>query len=73
MDLKLAQSQIQSIALALVETWPSQADVIAQRKAVLLNKLIELDKSYKKQTEQLIGRTVLYSHPVYQYFERRYQ
>ncbi len=73
MDLALAQSQVQSIARALAETWPGHADVINQRKTLLLNKLNELDKSYKRQVEQLTGRTVFYSHPVYQYFERRYQ
>ncbi len=73
MDIGLAKLQVHSVALALEKNWPEDTKAIAQRENVLIEKLSALDDAYKKQAALLAGRMIIYSHPVYQYFERRYQ
>ena len=73
MDLTLAKHQASAIARALIQRWPGQQQAIAKREARLLEALTELDKAYQKLAEDLAGKNLIYSHPVYQYFERRYQ
>ncbi|MGI9289804.1 MAG: metal ABC transporter substrate-binding protein [Gammaproteobacteria bacterium] len=73
MDISLAKQQVSTIARALVRLWPDQQQKIAQRELKLLGDLTSLDESYEIQARRLDGTFLIYSHPVYQYFERRYQ
>lgn len=72
MDISLATVQAESVSLALQQQFPDQADNIAGRAATLLKELDDLDKDYSRITSQLADRQLIYSHPVYQYFEARY-
>ena len=73
MDMTLAKQQVGAIARALTRRWPEQQQAIAEREARLLEALTELGKAYQKLAADLAGKNLIYSHPVYQYFERRYQ
>lgn len=73
MDMNLAKQQAKAIASALRKRWPNQGQAIAQRETELLNALEALDHGYSEQARRLADKTLIYSHPVYQYFERRYQ
>lgn len=73
MDIEFAKSQAQSISHALAKHWPDDADTIRARENTLLEKLTALDDAYKETLAGLTDRTIIYSHPVYQYFERRYK
>ena len=73
MDLTLARQQASAIARALIKRWPEQQQAIALRETRLLETLTELDIAYQQLAVDLAGKNLIYSHPVYQYFERRYQ
>ena len=73
MDLSIAKIQAIAIAEALIQRWPEQQSVIEQRKTELLVALAELDEGYQQQTKLLADKQLIYSHPVYQYFERQYK
>jgi zinc transport system substrate-binding protein len=72
LDLDLYARQVQAIAAAMARHYPRRAQDVAAREKELLADLGALDREL-----QAIGRAygdapVLYSHPVYQYFERAY-
>lgn len=73
MDMSLAGKQAQAIADALQKRWPRLADTVAVRLQGLITDIDALDQGYQEQARRLAGRSLIYSHPVYQYFERRYQ
>ena len=72
MDLELAASQAGSVAAALATLLPDHTAKITGRLGELQQELFELDSGLQLCAAQLAGRQVIYSHPVYQYFERRY-
>jgi zinc transport system substrate-binding protein len=73
MDMSIAAVQARAVAEALQQRWPQQADAISARLETLLADLDELDRGFLQQAQALQQRQIFYSHPVYQYFERRYQ
>ncbi|MEH6583932.1 MAG: metal ABC transporter substrate-binding protein [Halioglobus sp.] len=73
MDMSLAQIQAKAIASALQERWPEKIEGIDRNLAALLADLNELDQGFMTAATRLRGRQLVYSHPVYQYFERRYR
>jgi zinc transport system substrate-binding protein len=73
MDMSLAGKQAQAIADALQKRWPRLADAVAVRLQDLITDIDALDQGYQAQARRLAHRDIIYSHPVYQYFERRYQ
>ena len=73
MDISLAQHQVKSITNALARLMPKEQQVLEQRETELLDELTVLDEEYQQQSGGLRERFMVYSHPVYQYFERRYQ
>lgn len=73
MDISLAEHQVNAITRALIQHWPDQQQAIVQREVKLLKELKALDTSYQREARKLAGRFLIYSHPVYQYFEHRYQ
>ena len=73
LDLSLYAKQVASIAAALAQLLPDSADVIAQHRDKLVDELQAFDRELMAIGKQLNGGPVLYSHPVYQYLQRRYQ
>jgi zinc transport system substrate-binding protein len=73
MDMKLARVQVQAVSEALQSRFPALAEAIIERRGGLLADLDALDKAFEEAVAPLRSRQVIYSHPVYQYFEARYQ
>ena len=73
LDLELAQQQLQATASALQQLLPEQAARIEQRRSELQQVLHSGDTQLQRLGQQLGETPVLYSHPVYQYLQRRYQ
>ena len=73
MDMSLARAQAEAVATALQQRWPRRSDAIAANLAALSADIDGLDDGYRQQALSLAGRQLIYSHPVYQYFQRRYQ
>lgn len=73
MDMSIAAVQARAVAEALQRRWPQQAAAISANLEALLADLDELDRGFAQQAGRLQDRQILYSHPVYQYFERRYE
>ncbi|MEH6616345.1 MAG: metal ABC transporter substrate-binding protein [Porticoccus sp.] len=73
LDLSLYLQQVRAIAAVLATKLPQLADNIAARKAELIDRLTDMDVQLMKLGSHLNGAPVLYSHPVYQYLERRYK
>jgi zinc transport system substrate-binding protein len=73
LDLDLAQQQVSAIAQALLKLMPQNSSGIDERAVFLKRELTDLDQSLVRITSHLRGVPIVFSHPVYQYFERRYQ
>ena len=73
MDMSLARAQAEAVAAALQHRWPQLSDAIAANLTALSADIDGLDQGYRQQALRLAGRQLVYSHPVYQYFQRRYQ
>ncbi len=74
LDMELAQLQLQSVAVALAEVLPDESAAdIAVREKEATRLLDDLDRQLTTVGSELAGAPLLYSHPVYQYLDRRYQ
>ncbi|MEH6593455.1 MAG: metal ABC transporter substrate-binding protein [Halioglobus sp.] len=73
MDMSLAQLQAKTVAKALQKEWPEKRQDIEDRFASLSAELESLDREYAGAAAALRNHQLVYSHPVYQYFERRYE
>lgn len=73
LDLSLYVQQVQTIAAALATKLPQLADSIAVRKTQLIERFTDMDAQLMELGSHLNGAPVLYSHPVYQYLQRRYK
>jgi zinc transport system substrate-binding protein len=73
LDPTLALEQARAIADAFANARPEQKDQIRQRLAALESDLKQLDQRLERATANLRGSPLIFSHPVYQYFERRYR
>lgn len=72
LDLALYQQQIRAVAAALALTYPQQADGIAARETQLLAQMAPLHDELQALGRAYGKAPVLYSHPVYQYFNQAY-
>lgn len=72
MDMSLARAQAEAVAAALIRRWPEKRKQVGANLDALLADVDALDAGYREQAARLVGRQIIYSHPVYQYFERRY-
>jgi zinc transport system substrate-binding protein len=72
LDPQLATLQAQAVAAAFQAARPESADTFRANLASLESELSSLDARLTQATSRLDGAPVLFSHPVYQYFERRY-
>ena len=64
--------QADAIRSALAELRPKQADAFRQAYEALRSDLEALDQEIADIVMRASNQPVLFSHPVYQYFERRY-
>ena len=72
LDYSMAAEQASTVAAALANRWPEYGAGIETQLTTLLEQLGQLDSAYLQLAQSLSGRSLIYSHPVYQYFERRY-
>ena len=72
LDLDMAVAQAQAITEAMILARPEQEAVFRQGFAELEADLEALNTQLAEAAAGLEGQPVLFSHPVYQYFERRY-
>ena len=72
LDLSLAAKQAQAIAKALTRRRPQQADVIKTNVQALEKDLLALDSRIRSITSSNNDLPILFSHPVYDYFEKAY-
>lgn len=72
MDMQLARVQAEAVAAALSERWPGNKAEYERNLEQLLSDIDVLDAGYEAELTRLANRQFIYSHPVYQYFERRY-
>ena len=73
MDLSLALEQARSVKEALEDRFPEKKTDIESSFSVLEGELSKLDQELKSITYTNPDLHVIFSHPVYQYFEHRYQ
>ena len=72
LDLSLAIQQAANVKEALINALPDQKDAIEKNFENLKTAISALDSDLVSVTEELTEIKVLFSHPVYQYFENRY-
>lgn len=72
LDLTLAQQQADTVAGALQALLPARSSVIQESLRELQDKLAQWDAQLLELGRQLAAQPILYSHPVYQYLQRRY-
>lgn len=72
LDPTLLAEQARAVRTALGQRWPRHDGLFADRLARLETDLEALDRELESAAADLGERSVVYSHPVYQYFQRRY-
>jgi zinc transport system substrate-binding protein len=72
MDMTLAIEQTAAIHQALARLMPKQTSVLQNNFTALTNDLAALDRGFADWAQTLGNQPLLGSHPVYQYFARRY-
>jgi zinc transport system substrate-binding protein len=72
LDPQLAIAQAQTVTDALIELAPTAEARLRNNMAMLEQELMQLDTLLAGVFADLDGRPVLFSHPVYQYLQRRY-
>jgi zinc transport system substrate-binding protein len=73
LDPLLAIEQARAIADALIGLRPDRTASFMERFAALEVDLLALDARFSEAAESIGDAPILFSHPVYQYFERRYR
>ncbi|MCB1235724.1 MAG: zinc ABC transporter substrate-binding protein, partial [Verrucomicrobiae bacterium] len=72
LDIRQARSQAQAVRDALAALLPGRAAEFGERFEGLAGQLDLLDADLEAVGKSLAGRPVVASHPIYQYFVRRY-
>jgi len=72
LDMKLAVEQAQAIADAFSARWPEYEMKLRQSCTALEKDLLALDEQIENTVRAAQNRPVVFSHPVYQYFQKRY-
>ena len=73
LDFSQAVQQALAIKNALINKRPSLQDHFDRHFKILKQELLNLDEELRKMTATQPDRVLMASHPVYQYFARRYQ
>jgi len=72
LDPQIAIEQTRAIARGLSVLVPAEAEVFKTRLALLEKRLDELDRSIEQVFAKMNGQPLVFSHPVYQYLQKRY-
>ncbi len=72
LDVQLAVGQVHAIADAYSERWPQLTAIFQSAASSLETELLTLDNDLARIVGGNQDLPILFSHPVYQYFERRY-
>ena len=72
LDPTVLIAQARTVGEAFEREWPEHAALFADRLAALVADLEALDAELAVATASAADRPVIFSHPVYQYLERRY-
>jgi zinc transport system substrate-binding protein len=72
LDPKLAIEQARAIAAALSERWPEHKQQFEANFSGLEKDLLDLDAALEESVAGARDEPLVFSHPVYQYLERRY-
>jgi zinc transport system substrate-binding protein len=72
LDPRLAVKQAEAVAAALESLAPDQAELFRNNLSALQLRLLDLDRELAGAFAVLGGQPILFSHPVYQYLQRRY-
>ena len=72
LDPRLAMEQAEAVAAALENLAPDQKERFRNNLSALLLRLLDLDRELADTFAALSDQPILFSHPVYQYLERRY-
>ena len=72
LDFSQAARQAEQVAVAMKKMRPAHAEVFAENYQQLQRDLLQLDERLFEVTSSKPDVTLLASHPVYQYFARRY-
>ena len=73
LDFNQSTQQAKAVLDALVKNYSQQANVFRRNYVLLETELENLDNQVMKLVQQDAGRLFIASHPVYQYFKRRYR
>jgi zinc transport system substrate-binding protein len=71
-DFDQARQHALAVRAALIDVVPDHADEITANFNSLTEDLVKLDESMKEVAERIGDQPLVASHPVYQYFARRY-
>ena len=72
LDCEFAIEHARAVLSALVRLWPENEGEYRARFADLERELLELDQALGEVSARIGDQPLLFSHPVYQYLERRY-
>jgi zinc transport system substrate-binding protein len=72
LDMNLAREQARAIRDALIARWPSETSLFEDNFAKLESDLMALDEQLYQVVSQSPSTAVVFSHPVYQYLQARY-
>jgi len=72
LDPRIAIKQARAIAHGLSVLVPAQAEAFNTRLELLEQRLVELDRSFEQAFSNLNNQPLVFSHPVYQYLQKRY-
>ena len=72
LDPSLALRQASAVRDALIDLRPEHEEAFSESYQSLLNDLVSLDEQTKHIAKKIRDQPLLFSHPVYQYFIRRY-
>ncbi len=73
LDVEMASAQAARVADALSRALPDGCDECAENLLALNGELEEIDEALREAVGENASRPVVFSHPVYQYLERRYE
>jgi len=73
LDFQQAILQAKAVQEALEKAIPDRKDFFARNFVSLQQELEDLDRRMLAAAEKLAGAPIIFSHPVYQYMERRYR
>lgn len=72
LDMDLAADQARAIRDALKARWPDHGSLFDDNFAALEADLMALDFEFRNAAREIGSHSVVFSHPVYQYFQKRY-